>query len=273
MPDPDGSPQPVLGPVISMSAATLRLPPLPIFTSAKDYMRRQFSLVSGFFLPPVRDHTADDLRREVFALHGMERVFEQVIDPQLDAGPFVLNHLDLRSRNIIVDKSLQIQGVIDWEFTSTVPLQVFAPPSWITGHDSIETDKQMHAEFRNVLDEKSHANGRCDQLRREWYGGLDAGRPDIETGMAFCVAHVLRRPTDVTDIFCDFFAPKLSDKHLDDAISEFFDGHEALALEVRRRAEQCERYTEYLKRHGLYETEEEKLLAKSKALKEKYGWS
>ncbi|POR37843.1 Uncharacterized protein TPAR_01976 [Tolypocladium paradoxum] len=274
MPNPNGSPHPVLGPIISMSAATLRLPPHPTLASAKNYMRYQFSLISGFFSPPVRDHTVDDIKQEVFALHGMERIFHQVIDPQLDEGPFVLNHLDLRSPNTIVDKNLQIRGIIDWEFTSTVPRQVFTPPSWITGHDSIETNKQMSAEFRDVLDEKSKTNSLCDQLRREWYGPLDAGKADIDqTDMAFCVAHVLRRPTDVTDIFYDFFAQKLSDKHVDDMVSEFFNEHQALALEVQRRAEQCERYSQYLKKNGLYETEVDKLLAASKALKAKWGWS
>ena len=56
-------------------------------------------------------------------------------------------------------------------------------------------------------------------------------------------------------------------------ISEFFDDHPALASEADRRAEQCERYTQYLKSHDLYETDLDKLLAESKALKEKYGWS
>ncbi|KAJ4309090.1 hypothetical protein N0V84_011709 [Fusarium piperis] len=145
MPNPDGSREPVLGPVISMSAATLRLPSRPSFASAREYMMYQFGLVSSFFSPPVSNHTVDDIKHEIFALDGMERIFDQLIDPQLDKGLFVLNHLDLRGSNIIVGKKLQIQGIIDWEFANTVPRQVFTPPSWITGHDSIDTNKQMHA--------------------------------------------------------------------------------------------------------------------------------
>lgn len=274
IPDPNGRPDPVLGPVMSMSAATLRLHPQPTFSSAKDYMRNQFRLVSGFFSPPVADHTVDDLKREAFALHGMERIFHQVIDSQLDEGPFVLNHLDLRSSNIIVDNNLQIQGIIDWEFSSTVPRQVLTPPSWITGHDSMETDRQMHADFRQVLDEKSKTNRLCNQLKEEWYGKLGASESGIsQTDMAFCVAHVLRRPTDLADIFCDFFVPKLYEKPLDDVMSEFFGQHQTLMLEVQRRAKHCERYTQYLKEQGLYETQLSKLLAESKALKEKWNWS
>lgn len=73
--------------------------------------------------------------------------------------------------------------------------------------------------------------------------------------------------------FVIFLLRKRSDKPLDDIIAEFFDRNQALASEVRRRTEQCERYTQYLKKHGLYETEEDRLLAQSKALKEKWGWS
>jgi len=275
MPNPNGSPDPVLGPVISISAATLRLPPRQTFASANDYMAHQFGLVSAFFSRPVCDLSVDDIKQEVFALHGLEPIFHQIIDPQLDKGPFVLNHMDLRSANIIVDESLRIQGIIDWEFTSTVPRQVFTPPSWITGHDSIDkTNKQLHAEFRDVLDEKSRSNSACDQLRKEWYGQLDAGKSEdiVQTDRAFCVAHVLRRPTDVTDIFYEFFA-KLSDEDLDVAMSGFFDNHQSLASEVQHRVEQCERYAEFLKTNRLYETELDKLLAKAKELEAKWGWT
>ena len=159
-------------------------------------MAHQFGLVSAFFLRPVCNLTVDNIKQDVIALHGLEPIFHQIIDPQLDKGPFMLNHMDLRSANIIFDESLRIQGIIDWEFTSTVPRQVFTLPSWITGHDSLKTKKQLHAEFRDVLDEKSRRNSTCNQLRKEWYGQLDAGKSEdiVQTDIAFCVAHVLWRP-------------------------------------------------------------------------------
>ncbi|RSL92040.1 hypothetical protein CEP52_014056 [Fusarium oligoseptatum] len=205
-PNPDGSPKPILGPVMSMSAATLRLPSQSTFSSARKYMKYQFGLISGFLSPPISNHTVDDIKQEIFSLHCMEGIFDQVIDPQLDEGPFVLNHLDLRGPNIIVDKNLRIQGIVDWEFAHTVPRQVFTPPSWITGHDSIDTNKEMHSEFRSVLEENSHTNSLWEKLGREWYG---TGKSKDQTDMAFCVAHVLRRPADTTEIFEDFFAQKL----------------------------------------------------------------
>jgi hypothetical protein len=274
VPNPNGSLEPVLGPVMSLSAAELREPPHALFTSASQYLRYQFRLVSEFYASPIGDHTIEDIKREVFAMHGMERVFEQAIDACSEKGPFVLSHLDLRTPNIIVDEQLQIQGIIDWEFAITVPLKVFAPPSWITGHDSLETDKRMHTEFREVLEEKSKNDPKCDQLRREWYDHADDPKSNTDaTDLAFCIAHVLRRPTDLVDIYCDFFAGKLSGEPLDDAISKFFDDHPDLAEEAQRRVVHCDRYGEYLKENGLYETEMDRLLAQSKAFKEKWGWA
>ncbi|KAI7772413.1 hypothetical protein LZL87_007774 [Fusarium oxysporum] len=269
MPNPDEPSHPVIGPVMSMSANTLRLSPPPIFSSARTYMKYQFSLVSEFFSPPVRDHITEEIRREIFALDALERIFEQLVDPQLDHGPFILNHQDFRSPNIIVDGDFNIQGIIDWEFSSTVPRQTFTPPSWITGHDSPETDKRMHAECCSALNEKSATNELCDQLKREWYTSED-------TDIKFCVAHIMRRPTDATDIFYDVLCYKvinhLYEDNLDDVVSEFFDAHPKLASHAQRQAQRCERYTQHLKEKGLYETEIDKLLAESKALKAKHGW-
>ncbi|CZR45016.1 uncharacterized protein FPRO_15809 [Fusarium proliferatum ET1] len=68
MPRPDEPSRPVIGPVMSMSANTLRLPTPLMFSSARTYMKYQFNLVSEFFSPPVRDHTIEDIRHEIFAL-------------------------------------------------------------------------------------------------------------------------------------------------------------------------------------------------------------
>lgn len=68
MPRPDEPSRPVIGPVMSMSANTLRLPTPLMFLSARTYMKYQFNLVSKFFSPPVRDHTIEDIRHEIFAL-------------------------------------------------------------------------------------------------------------------------------------------------------------------------------------------------------------
>ncbi|KAH7176405.1 phosphotransferase enzyme family protein [Dactylonectria macrodidyma] len=196
MPNPNGSSQPIVGPIISMSVASLRLLPHPVFTSAKIYLEYWFGIISEFFSPPGSDYTAEDIKEEVFALHEMGRVFGKAIDSRLDEYPF---------------------------FSGNVPRQVFTPPSWITGHGSIETNKQIHAEFRDGL---------------EWYDELGAECSNFDqTNMAFCVTHVLRRPTDMTQVFYDFFAPKISDEPADERISKFFKEIESPELDIQPRTE------------------------------------
>lgn len=92
-----------------------------------------------------------------------------------------------------------------------------------------------------------------------------------QTDISFCIAHLLRRPADATESFYDFLAPKLLDQQPRDMMSQFFNEHEDLALEVQRRAEHCERYTQYLEENGLYETEMARVLAEAKAFREKLG--
>lgn len=89
----------------------------------------------------------------------------------------------------------------------------------------------------------------------------------------FSVAHVLRRPGELVGIFCNFFSQKLSDKPLDDIISEFSSEHPELVLKAQHRMEHCERYTQYLNENGLYDIATHRLFAELKALREKWGWS
>ncbi|KAK3298762.1 kinase-like domain-containing protein [Chaetomium fimeti] len=278
MPDADRGSCPHVGPVISMSATTLlqphhsaaghpsfQRPPRKPFASASEYMKYQLSLISGFLLLPVADHTIDDIKEEMFAFRGIEQISQDIFTSQLDGGPFVLHHLDLRSANIIVDGEFNIKAIIDWEFSGTIPRRLFTPPSWITGHDATETDEQiqMHTDFRAVLDEKSKAHARCRRLREEWYDE----RTTAEANKAFYLAHVLRRPTDVTDVFSAFVAQQHPNKPFDELVSHFFHHNQALTLEAHRRADQCERYTQHLKDNGLYETDLDRLLARSEAFK------
>ncbi|EFY89877.1 phosphotransferase enzyme family protein [Metarhizium acridum CQMa 102] len=266
MPNPDGSPEPIVGPVLSMTANRFRQH-LPTFSSMRDYLARQFLIIEEQFRSPVPDMSVSDVQNEVFVLYHLEDILYQAIDPDLDRGPFILNHLDLRCPNIIVDKNLHIQGIIDWEFSSTVPRQLFTPPSWITAHDSIKTKKEMHIEFRQVLDEKSNIDSRYDQLRREWYHHpqLDATGID-HPDLAFCIAHLIRRPDDTIYTFCDYFAPKLYNRPIEDITSEFFKENKACAREVQRREEQNRLYTQYLKDNDLYvQSWQEKWLAESNA--------
>jgi hypothetical protein len=53
------------------------------------------------------------------------------LKPEFNQGPFVLIHGDFDGRNILIDESYNIIGVLDWEWSHTVPLQFFTPPLWL----------------------------------------------------------------------------------------------------------------------------------------------
>ncbi|KAI1919447.1 hypothetical protein LOZ58_005213 [Ophidiomyces ophidiicola] len=65
----------------------------------------------------------------IFASQG---ILMEWVDPKYNHGPFVLIHGDLRPPNIVVDDSFNLVSVLDWEWSQTVPIQMFAPPSWLS---------------------------------------------------------------------------------------------------------------------------------------------
>ncbi|OAG24958.1 hypothetical protein CC77DRAFT_295144 [Alternaria alternata] len=66
-------------------------------------------------------HVDDSL--ESAALHVMAA--EHAGKQCFDSGPFVLQHADLHWQNLLFDEHCTIVGVIDWEWTQTVPVDSF----------------------------------------------------------------------------------------------------------------------------------------------------
>lgn len=58
----------------------------------------------------------------------MRSLAPQFVSAEFDHGPFVLMHGDLSQQNILVDEDYNISGVIDWEWSITLPLQLFLTP-------------------------------------------------------------------------------------------------------------------------------------------------
>lgn len=101
-----------------------------------------------------------------------------------------------------MNKKLHIRGFMILSL-QIVPLQIFTPPSWITDHDSINSNRQMHR-VPQGFKEKIKSNSPREQLRRGWY------EPEIDQiDRTFYIAHVLRRPTNMTYIFYDLPIPRL----------------------------------------------------------------
>lgn len=245
LPRPDGNPEPIMGDILSPALNKLKQT-IPSCKSGAEYMAHQFNTVADVLDTPMQDRDERTIRRELFALYSLKPLFEKLVNPTQDAGPFVLSHCDLRCPNILVDyDSLQIKGIIDWEFCSTVPLELSLPPSWITGHntDKFLRRKGVHAEFCDVLREKAGIEDRVARLADEWYGRSD---------VSFRLAHILNCPHDLNYIFYYFFPFELYHVPTDEAMAEFFRKHPDLERQVWRQTDQARQYTQYLQESGQY---------------------
>jgi hypothetical protein len=76
-------------------------------------------------------------------------------DPKHDKGPFPLSHGDLHADNVLVDESGTVTGVLDWDFATTLPFDVFAMPHpQLSFHLYWYGEKQnrpVHASFNEAL--------------------------------------------------------------------------------------------------------------------------
>jgi hypothetical protein len=127
MPDPDGGNTPVVGPMLFIQLNDLQLescdsPPRPAkFASAIDFAFHQYHLLAQNYSLPAAKMSQEVAQLEVFGLEDLKGRLFGYIDQRRNHGPFVLTHADLRWSNIIVDEDYRIQGVIDWEWSGTVP--------------------------------------------------------------------------------------------------------------------------------------------------------
>ncbi|KKZ68114.1 hypothetical protein EMCG_06224 [[Emmonsia] crescens] len=134
------------------------------------------SLLDDFY--HGRDSIAhnEDARSYIYSLHKSRQFLMKWVKPEYNHGPFVLMHGDLRSANILVDNDLNIVSVLDWEWSHTIPVQMFVPPSWLDGLELVGTakmpDRLIYETFvfnfemeTRQREKKYHPECRClDQL-------------------------------------------------------------------------------------------------------------
>ncbi|KAF5615665.1 phosphotransferase enzyme family [Fusarium tjaetaba] len=179
MPNPAGGPDPVIGPILSMSANELYRccqqqgglePP----SSEGQYLAYQSHILSETYRLPTQDLSSDQVRMELFALESLTKhAFGSLEFPE-STTPFSMAHQDLRCSNIIVTQDLHVSGIIDWEFAGTIPRYLSTPPPWLSGDDldavsafpaaADITLKEVYAEFIEVLEVKSATSSDCAKL-------------------------------------------------------------------------------------------------------------
>ncbi|UPK93510.1 hypothetical protein LCI18_004445 [Fusarium solani-melongenae] len=229
------------------------------FSSAKAFMDYQYSILSEYYAVPLASLQQASIEEQLFVLDSLAKEIPKLLDSKWSSGPFILSHLDLRCSNIIVDEDLHILGIIDWEFSGTVPLQYFTPPLWITGEGRsgafLSFQDAILQDFEAVLQAKSATSRSCAQLVRQWDWAN-------KRKLMFPIVQILREPDTLVRVYrrhlCHrFYEGSLGLKAV---VSDFFAHHEtAKKLEpvLRRRLEASKRYTEYLIHHDLLDTDED----------------
>ncbi|ATY64153.1 kinase-like domain [Cordyceps militaris] len=238
---------PSVGNLMSFSTNSFRLQ-LPSFTTAKDYILSQFDILQRQATIPIADYSETDSRYELFALHTVKTSFDEFasdVDASTDE-PFVLNHADLHLANILVDEDLNILGIIDWEFANIVPLRLFMPPLWAI-YQAPGLEKLTNL-FVPELQAASLQDVRFERLYQEWYG-----KPGF--GELCYLARLIRHPSDITQVFADYFEKKRPGDNLEKAESTFFADNPEMAIKAREIAEKNIIWTQHLKDSGMYESD------------------
>ncbi|KAH0598331.1 hypothetical protein MHUMG1_03628 [Metarhizium humberi] len=267
--NPDDESNPVLGPFLSMTINELeRKLERPVstetFTSVKRFMDLHCHILSQTFQLPVEELDRRQAKMELFALESVSKEIPKHIQLQeVPERPYILAHPDLRCGNIMVDDDFHILGIIDWEFTSTIPQQIYIPPPWITGHDpdtllmvtGVPRD-QIWLEFRRVLEELHKTSSGWTQLCQDW--GLlhqdDTQSQDFLLELS-PIVQILRHPSSLIDVYYPSIFQRLfgSETRRDAVVNESFEQskNQAIAEQIELHIQKSERYTEYLRNNNL----------------------
>ena len=95
------------------------------FTSSRTFYKERAKTVYKFETRRQlsgEDSTVED-SLESAALHVLAA--EHAGNECFDSGPFILQHADMHWQNLLFDEQCMIVGVIDWEWTQTVPVDSF----------------------------------------------------------------------------------------------------------------------------------------------------
>lgn len=256
MPGPHET-EPLVSGMLSMSANELQRyhpqqhNPTP-FASGEEYLEYQYLVLSKTYSLPTEELSREQAQLELFALKSLATQLPNIFNSLQSNGPFVLAHLDLRCGNLLVTEDLRIQGIIDWEFTGTIPPCLFTPPPWLTGHDLSAVaaypytagipHKRIYPEFLQALEEKSTVSVQCADLKKNW---------ECQWELALPIAEILRQPSSLIRVYYKFIFPKLYKSHRDDIVPGFFERNDNLAQQVQHQIELSDHYTKHLKDQGL----------------------
>ncbi|KJZ68785.1 hypothetical protein HIM_11829 [Hirsutella minnesotensis 3608] len=267
MPNPIDEANPILGPFLSItdngvegSFATLATP--RVFTSTAQFADYHCNFLSETIQQPVQEPSFNQSKMELFALDSLLKEIPKCIDLKEPRPSFVLAHPDLRCGNILIDDDFHILAIIDWEFSGTIPLQLFTPPPWIMGHDPATLlfctgvpRRDIFPEFRTLLLEMRNSSSACTQLCQDW-GLQDEAVQHQFVQKVSPIMEIFRHPSKLQNIYqMSIFERVYGSKTCREmVVNDFYekDENQALAQRAEFQMRNSERYTEYLVKHGLF---------------------
>ncbi|KAI1937030.1 hypothetical protein LOZ57_006697 [Ophidiomyces ophidiicola] len=120
------------------------LAPDQTFQSTIDYVYMIVRLMfNDFYRGRDSILNESDAQLYLYSIYACQGILMEWVQPETNNGPFVLMHGDLRPPNIIIDDDLNIISVLDWEWSHTVPVQMFVPPSWLTNQDVVQISDKI----------------------------------------------------------------------------------------------------------------------------------
>ncbi|KAI9855623.1 MAG: hypothetical protein M1824_005950 [Vezdaea acicularis] len=192
------------------------------FESAPEYIWALYELLyTGFKKQRNSVFDRKDAERKVYALEDFRNILSHWINTKYSNGPFVLMHGDLRPSNLVVDADYNILAVLDWEWSRTVPIQLFIPPTWLTGYDADIIARPgyqaglmlQHFKLGMAITKSRKANVGLEILEREW--------PCIDEA-SILIASALLRNFTFYGIYFDGLSRLYSPKQTEELYTNFF---------------------------------------------------
>lgn len=175
----------------------------------------------------------------VYGIFASQGTVMEWVDQKENHGPFILTHGDFRPPNIFVDDDLTIIAVVDWEWSHTIPAQMFLPPSWLGGQElpsaiRSPVDLVLAAQvsrFQRVArerEDKHHNPDRilklCLPLTRLWSKHAIFDK--------IFIPYALSKPCYFGDVYCNLLDKKYYGKDREKRVHAFFE------LPLRKREEE-----------------------------------
>ncbi|EEH03547.1 conserved hypothetical protein [Histoplasma capsulatum G186AR] len=163
-----------------------------------------------------------DTISQMAALTAMRATFPLFLRRDLRRGPFIFHLTDLHQSNILVDEHWHITCLIDLEWACSHPVEMVAPPYWLSGKRVDELDPENYdetrIEFMDILAAEETQMRDCvvdknamprlsDVMNRSWNTGT------------FWYTLALSSPTGLHNFFYDRIKPTFFKHSVDDFIS------------------------------------------------------